>query len=354
MFAVGRPLEGNVAVRVRIVELRVEGGNHFTGGKVEDLEGGAVFEEGYFLAVGREGGLLCRFAVLGFIHHLLDYLRSVSEATERVGGCQLGGVDSPQAVALPVVNQFLAVGREADAAFLSRSVGDALCGGVLDGGDVYIAAQHESYLLAVGGEGDGGGSLRYVAFHTVGVIVVCDDVHGEELRFPLAVDGVNLSVLREGEFPAVGRGGEGAHRMILELGDLALLSVHVAQEYVVVSVAVVEVEEGVGRRPTRILVGAVEVGELCEIAAGWVVHPDVRRARRAFVLAEHVFVAFAVLVEDFACGGVDVHGSHGHGEEHLRAFAGRCGHGVHLALERSLCGGTRWSDRGFEEYRLAV
>ena len=308
-LAVGAPFERHVAVGVGVVVFPVERRDGLLRLEVDDLERGAVFKEGYLLAVGREGGLLGH--TVAFVERLLDNLGGVCETLlGRV--LDLGREELPLAVAVGVVDEFAAVGRERHDPLLGGGVGDAACGLVFGVGHVYLAAQHECDLLAVRRHGHIGCVAVLERLDGVPDILVGVDVDIELGRLRAFAHCVDVAVPAEHE-QSIARGRERAHRVTLERCELHGLGafgsgIDVERARLL---ADIPVSLAVGF-PDGVEVVAVEGGEFLEAAL--VVDPDVGRSRRAFVLAVYVFEALLVLVDDPAVGG-DGSGADRHGEE---------------------------------------
>ena len=313
--------------------------------QVEDTERGAVAQESHLLAVGADDGLES-VAFAGVERRLGDSL-GVSERGVLLANFSL--VELPAAVAFGVIDHEAAVGAEADGAFLSGSGGDAARGGIVGGSGEDVAAHHKSHLIAGGGESHARGAR--VDHRFLGLLaIVGNDSYGELHRLRAGRHGVYFAVLAEGHV-AVLRHAEGAHRVLGEVGELTGSSaVERGGIYVEGGVGLAHIVEAVAAAPLRVDAVIGGVSELAEhgfAAQGAFHEPDVAGARRLFMLAEFVFVALFVGVED---ASVVIHreGDGGEAEEEFRA-ASAYGHGVELREDVAVDGLLRGHDVACED-----
>ncbi len=118
---------------------------HLLGIYVDDAKLAAILQESHLLAVGAEHRLLSRF--LALVQRLFHNVCGIGKRFFLVV-LNLGGEELPQAVAFGVVHQRATVGRELHYALLRRSVGYTLGCLIFDRGDIYVATESESHLLA--------------------------------------------------------------------------------------------------------------------------------------------------------------------------------------------------------------
>lgn len=318
--AVGRPLVGLVAVGVRVVVLAVEHRPHLARLQVDDAQRGAVFEEGHFLAVGREGGLEGRASRNH--QRLLLHTDGVDEELLVLVG-EARQVDTPHAVAFGRVNQRTAVGAETQVALLLGRVGDAAGGFILHRGDVDVAMHDEGHLLAAGRHGNVSCPAAQQLVHHVALQAVGHDGDGHLPRAFALAQGVELAVVGVAH-QAVGRHAERAHGVGGVVRQLAFRrAVGRRLPHVEAAALLAQVVEGAAvGRPHGFAVFAVKAGDLL-IGALSVegAQPDVFRDGRAVVLAPRVLIPLLILIEQAAAVTADREFLHGQRREEHGASA---------------------------------
>ena len=207
-------------------------------------------------------------------------------------------VDLPHAVALTVVDNAAAIGREVDGALLLGGVGDLLGGLVVHCGDIDVAVHHKRHFLAAGRHADGGSPVGLDLADEFLVVTVGGNGDVDALRLAALTQGIDFAVVAVAQ-RAVASHTEETHGVVLVVGELHGLpadGVFVDIEGAVLLAQVV-ITVAVGSPAGRAVL-AVEGGEFGELAVA--LEPDVACDGAGVVLAERVLIALDVMVEDVA------------------------------------------------------
>ena len=313
ILTVGAPGERLVAVLVGVVrafeqrlDLAALGGL--------DHKFRAVAQIGHPLAVGRDDRLEAGLARLG--EEFLLRLDGVGEELV-VLFRQNGAPDAPAAIPFSGVVELAAVFREAHAPLLLRRVGDAARGVVFSGGHEHVATDDHGDLLAVGRDGHRRSAARVIHLDHVALVLVADNGDFDLAGLLALLHRVKVAVLREGQ-RTVFRHRDVAHGIFLIAGQLHRLAgigdAAAAQvDGLAPFLAQIIIGIAVGGKD-RLTVLAVVTGQLRKDPV--LAQPDVTRHGGGMVLAERIFVALVVLVENGAVGA-DTQFRHGDGSQQV-------------------------------------
>ena len=307
--AVGAPLIPHIAITIGVDVLAIHEGAHGLALHVNGAQGGTILKKGNTLAVGAVSRLDAGVARIGQL-----FLHEFGGIGEQFLILVLDGglVNFPHAVALAVIDDATAIGREVNGTFLLGCIGDPLGGLVVNRGHIHIAMHHKCHLLATRRDTDSGCSvILYLADEFLIDIVGRDgDIHTFGLG--ALAQGINLTVVAIAQH-AIGRYREKAHGITLVVSELHRLA---AQRVLIdveraVLLAQVVIDRAVGCPAGRAVL-TVEVGELGILPA--LLQPDVAGDGRGVMLAEGVLVALDVVIEDITTA-VDAQVLHGQGRE---------------------------------------
>ena len=209
---------------------------------------------------------------------------------------QFGLINLPYATALSTIHQTAPVGTEIHAALLLWGVGNLFGGLILNRCHKDVATHDEGHLLALGRETDFGDTARTQLTNQVLVLTVAGDGHLHLLWLSALAQGVDLTVLTVAECTLIAH-REIAHGVLLVVRELLLAcTVDIKAIHVEGTVFLAGIVIRVGIRPAWCAVLALKVGQTGIVA---VVHqPDVATDRTLVMLAEGVFVALVVVIQE--------------------------------------------------------
>ena len=296
--AIGRPHEGQVAIRVGIGKARGHGGDRLLGREVHHHEAGAVFEVGNALAIGRVG----RLGDIGRGVGEPRFLQSARRLQRGRARCIDGRLVSiVAAIAFGGIEHGLAIGAEAHVALVLRRVGDAA-------GATAGRVHHEDFASGDDGDfravlvrGDLGHFLVHLREEGAAEQRALADVDLDAFGFlRVVIEPPDFAVVAIHEVVLAGAAQE-AHRMRLVRGDLHRLRIAFKRHFPHVETAGLLVEPE-HRFPIgaehRIAILAAPCRELAMFFARGVVNPDVPRGLRDGVLAPLVLPGVEARVED--------------------------------------------------------
>ena len=251
---------------------------------------------------------------------------------------EVHAVNGPFAVPFGIVVESLSILAEGYHSLLLRSEGDTAGVRQVRGSGVYVAAQHKGYFLAVGRYVHADWTAAESTPDMFFLILILTKGDGNSRRLAAGTQGVEVAVPAESH-GTVGGYAQKPYRVLFEVGNLAA----VAAPDIGVAAPVIDlgfihnravraspagssplgkvVPAAVGC-PHGVAVFAREAGELGECRA--VLKPDVLGDGGSMMLAEVVFVAFHVFVEEDTFI-VDREGGHVEREDLLRGRKGLAG-----------------------------
>ena len=292
-LAVGTPLKPDVAIAVRVVVLTIQHGALLLGLQIDDAQFGTVLEVSHLLAIGTV--LWLQRSLVGLCQSLLYQVSGIGKEF-LVLILQFGLINLPYATALSTIHQTAPVGTEIHAALLLWGVGNLFGGLILNRCHKDVATHDEGHLLALGRETDFGDTARTQLTNQVLVLTVAGDGHLHLLWLSALAQGVDLTVLTVAECTLIAH-REIAHGVLLVVRELLLAcTVDITAIHVEGTVFLAGIVIRVGIRPAWCAVLALKVGQTGIVA---VVHqPDVATDRTLVMLAEGVFVALVVVIQE--------------------------------------------------------
>ena len=296
-FSVGRPAIREITVGT-VPQGTVSYLSHLLGSQIDHHQPATVFDEGHFLAIGRE---LRIHPFHGFRRkqHFFVYQGSVRKIRVFLPG-------NPCRIELPVsgpfagIHQGTVIGSKRKSLLGGRRMSNLLGSSIFYGSDKHFSTDNESHLLAIRRNNRFTGPFResqgFRQFGSVG-----NQRNGYFLRLSLRSLGIDFSVVGITQGTVSGYGKE-TDRMSRERSQRLYLFRIIQREPVDIERTFFPFAQEihlftVGSK-YRVPVFSGTIGQIGMLSGTGIIHPDIAGDGRGMMFAPFVFEAFPVLIQE--------------------------------------------------------